>query len=178
MTKRLLHELRTMEKDKSEDIIAYALENNLFEWHFTMRGPEFSPFSKGFYHGKIVLPTNYPFEAPDVYFLTESGRFQTKTKICLTVTAYHPESWCPSYTIGMILGGVRAYMRVGDKGSIGSISLPKDKQKSLALKSHDFECTQCAQKIKSHIATLNERQRDAQSARSVSKRSRVADGMS
>lgn len=35
-----------------------------------MRGPKDSPFEGGVYHGRIELPDNYPFGAPDFYFLT------------------------------------------------------------------------------------------------------------
>lgn len=32
--------------------------------------PKGSPFEGGVYHGRIVLPNNYPIGAPDFYFLT------------------------------------------------------------------------------------------------------------
>ena len=52
------------------DILAYPVSETLLEWHFTIKGPEDSPLSKGYYHGVIILTENYPFEAPNIYFLT------------------------------------------------------------------------------------------------------------
>ncbi|KAF3844196.1 hypothetical protein F7725_013537 [Dissostichus mawsoni] len=34
--------------------------DNLFEWHFSVRGPPDSDFDGGVYHGRIVLPPEYP----------------------------------------------------------------------------------------------------------------------
>ena len=42
----------------------------MFEWHFTLRGPTETPYEKGIYHGKIVLPSDYPMSPPDIYFFT------------------------------------------------------------------------------------------------------------
>lgn len=48
----------------------YYTKNDLFNWHFTIRGPKESDFEKGIYHGKIIFPVEYPFKPPDLYFLT------------------------------------------------------------------------------------------------------------
>ncbi|RKP15693.1 UBC-like protein, partial [Rozella allomycis CSF55] len=64
-------------------------QSNLFEWHFTIRGPQNSVFEKGIYHGRILFPSEFPFKPPNIVFLTENGRFETGTKICLSVTGYH-----------------------------------------------------------------------------------------
>lgn len=69
----------------------------MFEWHFTMRGPDNSDYSCGFYHGRIVFPADYPFSPPSISFLTPNGRWEVEKKICLSVTGYHPESWQPAW---------------------------------------------------------------------------------
>ena len=45
-------------------------QNNQFEWHFTIRGPPDTPFEGGVYHGRILLPTQYPLKPPNIMFLT------------------------------------------------------------------------------------------------------------
>ncbi|WFD26960.1 hypothetical protein MNAN1_001949 [Malassezia nana] len=45
-----------------------------------MRGPMDSPFAEGLYHGKILLPTDYPFHPPHIMFLTPNGRWKVDTK--------------------------------------------------------------------------------------------------
>lgn len=81
-----------------ENLRAQIIDNNIYEWHFTIRGPENSEFEEGIYHGRIELPVEYPFKPPNIYFLTPSGRFDIKTKICLNITKFHPENWNPSWT--------------------------------------------------------------------------------
>lgn len=59
-------------------------KENMFEWHFTLRGPVDSPFAEGLYHGKVLLPTDYPFRPPHLVFLTPNGRWKVDTKVGLS----------------------------------------------------------------------------------------------
>ena len=77
--------------------VSLALQDNLFEWHFTIRGPPDTEFEGGMYHGRILLPTEYPFSPPSIVLLTPNGRFETKMKVCLSISAYHPETWLPAW---------------------------------------------------------------------------------
>ena len=100
------------------------IQDNLFEWHFTIRGPSGTDFEGGIYHGRIVLPPEYPLKPPSIILLTVSedkiifivyisyenvfwfyyiylqpnGRFQVSKKICLSISAHHPETWQPSWS--------------------------------------------------------------------------------
>lgn len=47
-----------------------ADDDSIFEWHFTVRGPEGTSFDSGIYHGRIILPPEYPFKPPSIIFLT------------------------------------------------------------------------------------------------------------
>lgn len=49
---------------------AVPLQDNLFEWHFSVRGPPDSDFDGGVYHGRIVLPPEYPMKPPSIILLT------------------------------------------------------------------------------------------------------------
>ena len=54
-------------KDASSDgvvVVAEALEENIFEWHFAIGGQVGSEFEGGIYHGRILLPPEYPFKPP------------------------------------------------------------------------------------------------------------------
>ena len=44
----------------------------MFEWHFTIRGPSETDFEGGIYHGRIVLPPDYPMKPPSIILLTVS----------------------------------------------------------------------------------------------------------
>ena len=45
-------------------------QDDMYEWHFTIRGPEDTPFEGGVYHGIIRLPSEYPMRPPSILFLT------------------------------------------------------------------------------------------------------------
>ena len=51
-------------------LLIVFVQDNLFEWHFTVRGPPDSDFDGGVYHGRIVLPPEYPMKPPSIILLT------------------------------------------------------------------------------------------------------------
>ncbi|KAF9367897.1 Ubiquitin-conjugating enzyme E2 J1, partial [Podila verticillata] len=53
--------------------------SDIFEWHFTLRGPEDTEFEGGLYHGRILLPNNYPFAPPSLMFLTLESQLEVAT---------------------------------------------------------------------------------------------------
>ncbi|KAJ0100569.1 hypothetical protein Patl1_20785 [Pistacia atlantica] len=71
-------------------------KENIFEWQFAIRGPHDTEFEGGIYHERIQLPAEYPFKPPSFMLLTPNGRFETRTKICLSISNNHPKHWQPS----------------------------------------------------------------------------------
>lgn len=67
--KRLMREACEL-AEPTEEYYACPLEDNLFEWHFTVRGPPSTEFEGGFYHGRILLPSQYPMQPPNIILLT------------------------------------------------------------------------------------------------------------
>ena len=89
------------------------------EWHFLIEGPSDSPYAGGWYLGKLRcapqppggpavapglraglgtasrrrFPPEYPFKPPGILMLTPSGRFETGTRLCLSMSDFHPETW-------------------------------------------------------------------------------------
>eukprot|EP00958_Prasinococcus_capsulatus_P003114 scaffold276_cov548-Prasinococcus_capsulatus_cf.AAC.7 len=96
--KRIMREAREMQKNPSSDFVTEPLADNIFEWHFVIRGPPQTEFEGGIYHGRIVLPPEYPFKPPSFVFTTPNGRFEVGTKICLSISDHHPEQWQPSWS--------------------------------------------------------------------------------
>lgn len=54
----------------TSEYFAQPVDENLFEWHFTVRGPADSDFEGGIYHGRIILPPEYPLKPPSIMLLT------------------------------------------------------------------------------------------------------------
>ncbi|KAI8594517.1 ubiquitin-conjugating enzyme/RWD-like protein [Dissophora ornata] len=71
--KRIMQEARELVREPSTEFAASPLDTDIFEWHFTIRGPEETDFEGGLYHGRILLPNNYPFAPPSLMFLTVSS---------------------------------------------------------------------------------------------------------
>ena len=69
--KRILKEVQELH-EPTEEYFAAPLDENLFEWHFTIRGPIDSDFEEGIYHGRIQLPNEYPMKPPNIIFTTVS----------------------------------------------------------------------------------------------------------
>lgn len=122
---------------------AQPVEDNLFEWHFTIRGPADTPFAKGIYHGRISLPADYPMKPPNIFFMTPNGRFETNTKICLSISGFHPESWRPSWSIRTALLAMIGFMPTHGNGAIGSLDYTDKEREILAERSLNFVCDQC-----------------------------------
>jgi len=140
--KRLMREAQEL-AEPTYDYFAQPLSDNLFEWHFTVRGPADTDYDGGVYHGRIVLPPDYPMKPPNIIFLTPNGRFETGKKICLSISGHHPESWQPSWCIRTALLAIIGFMPTPSQGTIGSLDYPSDERKKLAKKSISFVCPDC-----------------------------------
>eukprot|EP00882_Tetradesmus_deserticola_P002622 GHRQ01002788.1.p1 GENE.GHRQ01002788.1~~GHRQ01002788.1.p1 ORF type:complete len:148 (+),score=29.26 GHRQ01002788.1:118-561(+) len=119
--KRIMQEMKEMQAETSPDFIAEALEDDIFEWHFVVRGPPDTEFEGGIYHGRILLPSEYPFKPPSFMMLTANGRFQTGVKVCLSISSHHPEHWQPSWSVRTALTALIAFMPSPGQGALGSL---------------------------------------------------------
>ncbi|XP_024005859.1 ubiquitin-conjugating enzyme E2 32 [Eutrema salsugineum] len=135
--KRILQEVKEMQANPSDDFMSLPLEENIFEWQFAIIGPSDTEFEGGIYHGRIQLPADYPFKPPSFMLLTPSGRFETNTKICLSISDYHPEHWQPSWSVRTALMALIAFMPSNPNGAIGSVDFPKEERRALATKSRE-----------------------------------------
>ncbi|CAI7736551.1 unnamed protein product [Closterium sp. NIES-53] len=133
--KRILQEVKEMQREGSKEYTSMPLEEDIFEWQFAIHGPKDSEFEGGIYHGRITLPADYPFKPPSFMLLTPSGRFEVQTKICLSISNHHPEHWQPSWSVRTALVALIAFMPTKPDGALGSLDYPKDERRKLAIKS-------------------------------------------
>ncbi|XP_035163167.1 ubiquitin-conjugating enzyme E2 J2 isoform X4 [Callithrix jacchus] len=88
--------------------------------HYVVRGPEMTPYEGGYYHGKLIFPREFPFKPPSIYMITPNGRFKCNTRLCLSITDFHPDTWNPAWSVSTILTGLLSFMV--EKGpTLGSI---------------------------------------------------------
>lgn len=143
-------EFSTLNTAPSSFFCAAPLESDLFEWHFSVRGPPDTPFHLGVYHGRILLPAEYPLKPPEIILLTPNGRFEVGKRICLSVTAHHQETWQPSWGIRTILTALVGFMPSKAEG-VGALDYPDDERRRLARKSWSFRCPRCGVKPVDHL---------------------------
>jgi len=140
---RILKEIRELKKVKSSLLVADPLEDNIFEWHFTMRGPRNTEFEGGIYHGKIILPSEYPLKPPDIIFLTPNGRFEVGKKICLTISSHHAETWSASWSVRTVILAIMGFFPTRGDGAIASLDWSKQERQKLATASLKWKCEKC-----------------------------------
>ncbi|KAF7295108.1 UBC-like protein [Mycena indigotica] len=145
--KRIMQEARELANDPSPEYSAAPLEDDIFEWHCTLRGPAGTEFEGGLYHFRILLPAEYPFRPPALMMLTPSGRFETDTKICISFTSYHEELWQPAWGVRTAIIGLQGFFPLKGKAAVGvgSIEHPTAERKRLALLSRSWVCPHCQQ---------------------------------
>ncbi|KAG8217446.1 ubiquitin-conjugating enzyme/RWD-like protein [Butyriboletus roseoflavus] len=150
--KRIMQEARELANDSCTDYHAGPLEDDIFEWHCTIRGPSGTEFEGGLYHFRILLPAEYPFRPPSLMMLTPNGRFELNTKICISFTnclsflpfhtrsrlihsTDHEEEWQPAWGVRTAILGLQGFFPL--KGSaangVGSVEYPVSERKRLAL---------------------------------------------
>ena len=141
--RRILKEASELSANPDPTIHAAPLETDLFDWHFTIQGPPSTPYDNGIYHGRIVLPQQYPLRPPIFRFLTPSGRFEVNREICLSISGHHEETWQPAWGIRTALAALRAFMEGGSKGQVGGMNMPDGERRRLAEESKKWRCTGC-----------------------------------
>ena len=142
--RRLNKELESFIKDPSPEYTASPIKDDLYCWHFTIRGPSDTSFENGIYHGVIKLPYSYPNKPPNIMFLTPSGRFEVNSNICLSITKFHTEEWQSAWTIRSMLEAIIAFMPVHeDHDAIGAMDTSEEARKKYAIMSRNFVCDVC-----------------------------------
>lgn len=107
--KQQQHQQQQIQPQEEQLIWLGPLTTNLRHWHFSFRGAG-GLYGGGVYHGRILLPRDYPMSPPRVQLWTPSGRFRTHEDICLSASAYHPESWTPRWTVAGLVRALRHHM--------------------------------------------------------------------
>lgn len=81
------------------------VSTDMLKWYFLIHGIDDDAFRGGEYILHIVMSPRYPFSPPEFRFLTPSGRFQINTKICLSYSSYHADTWTPMWNLRMMVVG-------------------------------------------------------------------------
>ncbi|KAG0639861.1 ubiquitin-conjugating enzyme/RWD-like protein, partial [Tuber brumale] len=137
---QLVREYKAITENPPPYIQAHPSESNILEWHYIITGPEKTPYENGQYWGTLVFPADYPFKPPAIRMMTPSGRFQTSTRLCLSISDFHPKSFNPAWQVSTILMGLLSFM-TGEEMTTGSISATDRERRILAARSRWWNST-------------------------------------
>jgi len=137
---RLRREYSNIQSEKIPHIVARPTEKNMLAWHYVLHDlPAETPYNGGVYWGKLVFPKEYPLKPPAIYMLTPSGRFETNSRLCLSMSDFHPESWNPSWRIESILIGLVSFMLdAAEPRTTGGVHTSAARRRDYAKASFDF----------------------------------------
>ncbi|XP_037954029.1 ubiquitin-conjugating enzyme E2 J2-like [Teleopsis dalmanni] len=134
---RMKQDYMRLKRDPLPYITAEPLPNNLLEWHYCVKGPEDTPYQGGYYHGTLLFPREFPFKPPSIFMITPNGRFRTNTRLCLSISDYHPDTWNPTWCVGTILTGLLSFM-IETTPTLGAIESSTYEKQQYAKKSLAF----------------------------------------
>ncbi|KAH9597249.1 Ubiquitin-conjugating enzyme E2 [Trypanosoma melophagium] len=99
---RLQKEFMELMMNPADGISAFPQNDNLFHWIGTVQGVTHTPYEGLEFRLSIEFPSNYPFEAPLVRFLTPCfhPNVDTHGAICLDILK---DNWSAVYTVSKIL---------------------------------------------------------------------------
>ena len=132
--RRLRKEYQTLQQQPEYGFVAAPIETNVLEWHFVLFGSVDTPYQGGLYHGRLIFPSTYPMSPPAVYMRTESGRFKVDTKICMSMSDFHPEQWNPMWGVRLILIGMLSFMN-SEEPSTGAMTANSSDRVMMAQRS-------------------------------------------
>ncbi|XP_076236455.1 ubiquitin-conjugating enzyme E2 J2 isoform X1 [Calliopsis andreniformis] len=130
------HYLR-LKKDPVPYVLAEPVPSNILEWHYVVKGPEKTPYEGGYYHGKLIFPGEFPFQPPSIYMSTPNGRFKVNTRLCLSISDFHPDTWNPTWSVSTILIGLLSFM-IEKSPTLGSINTTDYEKKQFAARSLEY----------------------------------------
>ncbi|CAL4093273.1 unnamed protein product, partial [Meganyctiphanes norvegica] len=134
---RLLVGIYMLGPERCSVLSLEELGSATISWHYVVQGPEQSPYEGGYYHGKLVFPMEYPFRPPSIYMTTPSGRFKTNTRLCLSISDFHPDTWNPAWSVATILTGLLSFM-LEKSPTFGSIETSDYEKRHLAQQCLSF----------------------------------------
>lgn len=139
-TRRLTKEYASITKSPPPYIVAHPSESNILEWHYILTGPPETPYEGGQYWGTLMFPPDYPYAPPAIRMHTPSGRFQPSTRLCLSISDFHPKSYNPAWEVSTILTGLLSFM-TSEEMTTGSVRASDAERKLFAKRTRWWNST-------------------------------------
>ena len=118
--KRLKAELEELNNNPLTNfsLTVEILDNNIFEWKCSIRGPTDSPYAGGLFYLRIYFPEDYPNNPPEICFKTPIYHLNVNPRKCQNEE--HPERlghvcmstlnwWKPEYRMRKVLTNIFSF---------------------------------------------------------------------
>ena len=105
ITRRLLRDLKGLERDPPFGISAAPKGNNIMLWNAVICGPKETPFEDGTFKLTIEFSEEYPFKPPEVKFVSKMFHpniFEEDGQVDI--------HWSPAYNVSTILVSIQALL--------------------------------------------------------------------
>lgn len=114
-------------------------DDNTLLWNYLIEGPPGTLYEGGWYWGVLKLPENYPLAPPSILMMTPNGRFETNTRLCMSMSDFHPESWQPAWWLSSLMKGILSFM-LDKELTTGAVmpAPPDEKKRELAATSLEW----------------------------------------
>lgn len=108
--KRLGHDLRGLVSDASEGIRAKPLDSSYYHWQATITGPVGSPYEGGIFYLYLKVPFSYPFNPPEVRFLTRIFHPNVSRHGDIGIDSIQQHNWVSGLTIPKVLISIQSLL--------------------------------------------------------------------
>jgi len=107
--RRLVRDLKKLQEDPPESIMAAPLEDNIMSWQAVIFGPEDTPWEGGVFKLSMEFSEEYPNKPPVVKFVTKiyHPNVYNDGSICLDVLQ---NQWSSIYDISAILTSIQSLL--------------------------------------------------------------------
>lgn len=135
---RLQKELRAISNNPLPNMTCAVNPDNMLEWQYVLLGAPDSVYRGGVYHGLLRFSKEYPFKPPSIIMTTPNGRFETCTRLCLSISDYHPETWNPLWSVSTILLGISSFFYEDEMTAGACRGVTDDEKRRLAAASLQY----------------------------------------
>nr|CAD7408730.1 unnamed protein product [Timema poppensis] len=125
VTARLKQDYLRLKKDPVPYVVAEPVPSNILEWVIHITEYYSSPMAS------LVLTDSSQLT------IDSFKKFRTNTRLCLSISDFHPDTWNPAWSVSTILTGLLSFM-IERSPTLGSIESSDYEKRQLAAQSLQF----------------------------------------
>jgi len=131
-------------KDVNEYLKFYMCEGDMSTWYVLLSGfgGDDDEFESGEYLVRVELPSDFPFNPPHFYFMTEQGVYGVGGKICISIGEFHKEDYRAALGVAgfcqQLVSGLVGWRTLGSGINLKKTSLNEKKTYAMMSRDHNY----------------------------------------